>query len=88
MSHRVRPLAPNRPTVAEVEPLVVAWMVTPADACLHCQLDDGNVEDRFFGDEDRPAHERCRVLFDLLRAMSVTQRKKVIDRARQKATHG
>ncbi len=76
---------PNRPSVPDVLPMVRALYAEPdcgAGCCMHVQLDDGNVEDRFFDADSRAWVEQCGnpahlVLFDLLAKMTPTQRRKV-----------
>lgn len=85
MAQRVRPLEPDRPSVAEVVPLVRALFAgNCVGCCMHAQLDDGNLEDHWFGDSGRASVLECGdadhlKLFDMLARMSVTQRKKVRD---------
>jgi len=90
VTHRVRPLAPDRPTVAEVlADLRPFWGAhgdrDPLYCCLHVQLGDGNLADNFFDADARMRAAECKhaehlALFDKLTKMSVTQRKKLVDR--------
>jgi hypothetical protein len=73
----------TRPTSDVVRPKIRAIYATPgggAGCCLHCQLDDGNLENRFFDAETRadinPEHPLCLEVFDLLAAMRITARRK------------
>lgn len=77
----------NRPTSDIVGLKVAELYRSPSGAagcCLHVQLDDGNLADRFFDDEARarvnPEHSLCLELFDLLRAMKRTARAKAASR--------
>jgi hypothetical protein len=73
----------SRPTSDVVGLKVAELYASPGGAagcCLHVQLDDDNLADRFFDDEARarinPEHALCLELFDLLRAMKRTARAK------------
>lgn len=78
----------TRPTAHEVAKLIrlhYARRDHGAGGCMHVQLDDGNLEDRFFDDKSRAyvgAYDgctpECAALFDLLKAMKQTGRRKAV----------
>lgn len=68
-----------KPTVPLVAPLVLAlYSRDSAGCCLHCSLDDGNVDNKTVQWElDNAKHDDCRHLASLMLRMSKTQRRKL-----------
>jgi hypothetical protein len=72
----------TKPTLLEVRPIISAWYARPGNEAggeLHCELDDGNLKNKFLIDNvlDERLSEDARLISAVLLLCSASQRRRL-----------